>query len=91
MIYVLAIAGLLVGIVIGALAGPRKSKVALAVAQQRLADLAQQIAGEKIQTQTLRDSLADSERNLAAARTQFAAAERNLVEQRGLISHAEEQ
>ncbi|MGD0140015.1 MAG: DNA recombination protein RmuC [Tepidisphaeraceae bacterium] len=91
MIYVLAIAGLLVGIVIGALAGPRKSKVALAVAQQRLADLAQQIAGEKIQTQTLRDSLADSERNLAAARTQFAAAERNLVEQRELISHAQEQ
>jgi DNA recombination protein RmuC len=91
MIYVLAIAGLLVGIVIGALAGPRKSKVALAVAQQRLADLAQQLAGEKIQTQTLRDSLADSERNLAAARTQFAAAERNLVEQRELISHAQEQ
>ncbi|MGD0390428.1 MAG: DNA recombination protein RmuC [Tepidisphaeraceae bacterium] len=91
MIYVLAIAGLLVGIVIGALAGSRKSKVALAVAEQRLADFAQQLAGEKIQTQTLRDSLADSERNLAAARTQFAAAQRNLVEQRELISHAQEQ
>ncbi|MGD0769320.1 MAG: DNA recombination protein RmuC [Tepidisphaeraceae bacterium] len=91
MIYVLGIAGLLVGIVIGALAGSRKSKVALAVAQQRLADLAQQLAGGQIQTQSLRDSLADSERNLAAARTQFAAAERNLVEQRELISHAQEQ
>ena len=91
MIYVLAIAGLLVGIVIGALAGPRKSKVALAVAQQRLADLAQQLAGEQSQIQSLRDSLADSERNLAAARTQFAAAERNLLEQRQLISHAQEQ
>jgi len=91
MIYVLAIAGLLVGIVIGALAGSRKSKIASAVAQQRLADLAQQLAAEKIQTQTLRDSLADSERNLAAARTQFAAAERNLLEQRQLISHAQEQ
>jgi DNA recombination protein RmuC len=91
MIYVLGIAGLLLGIVIGALAASRKSKVALAVAQQRLADLAQQLAGEQIQTQSLRDSLADSERNLAAARTQFAAAERNLVDQRELISHAQEQ
>jgi DNA recombination protein RmuC len=92
MIYALVgIAGLLLGIVIGALAGSRKSKVALAVAQQRLADLAQQLAAEKVQTQSLRDSLADSERNLAAARTQFAAAERNLVEQRELIGQAQEQ
>jgi DNA recombination protein RmuC len=91
MIYVLGITGLLLGIVIGALAGSRKSKVALAVAQQRLADLAQQLAGEQSQIQSLRDSLADSERNLAAARTQFAAAERNLLEQRQLISHAQEQ
>ena len=91
MIYLLGIAGLILGGVIGALAGSRKLKVGAALAEQRAADLAAQLAAEKLQTQSLRDSLAESERNLAAARTQFTAAEQNLLEQRGLIGHAQEQ
>jgi len=91
MIYVLAIAGLILGGAIGALAFSRKAKVALAVAQQRLVDFTQQLDAEKAQTQTLRDSLAQSERNLAAAHAEVAAAERNLTEQRQLIVDAQEQ
>jgi len=91
MIYILGLAGLLIGGVIGALAGSRKSKVALAVAEQRLADGAQQLAAEKIQTQALRDSLAESDRNLTAARTQFAAAQQNLLDQRNLLDGAQQQ
>src|ERR1700722_2717518 len=91
MIYLLGIAGLILGGVIGALAGSRKLKVGAALAEQRAADLAAQLAAEKSQTQSLRDSLAESERNLAAARTQFTAAEQNLLEQRGLIGHAQDQ
>jgi DNA recombination protein RmuC len=91
MIYLLGLAGLFIGGVIGALAGSRKSKVALAVAEQRLADGAQQLAAEKIQTQALRDSLAESDRNLASARTQFAAAQQNLLDQRNLLDGAQQQ
>jgi len=91
MMIVLGIAGLILGGLIGALAGSRKSKVALAVAEQRAGDFSQQLASEKSQTQMLRDSLSQSDRNLAAARTQLVAAEQNLLEQRGLIAHAQEQ
>ena len=91
MIYIVGIVALLVGIAVGVLWGSRHGKVALAVSQQRNADLAQQLDAERAQTQGLRDGLADSERNLAATRTQFAAAERNLLEQRQLISQAQEQ
>jgi len=91
MIYILAIAGLILGTAIGALAFSRKAKVALAVAQQRIVDFTQQLDAEKAQTVALRDSLAQSERNLAAAHAEVAAAERNLTEQRQLISDAQEQ
>jgi DNA recombination protein RmuC len=91
MIYVLGIAGLLAGIVIGALAGSRKSKVTSAVAEQRLADVTRQLDAEKLQIQTLRDSLADSDRNLAVARTQIIAAEKNLLDQRNLLDGAQQQ
>ncbi len=91
MIYLLGIAGLLIGIVIGALAASRKSKVALAVAEQRLSDIAGQLDAEKLQIQTLRDSLAESDRNLAIARTQIIAAEKNLLDQRTLLDSAQHQ
>ena len=70
MIYVLGIAGLLAwhhhrGA--GGFTPDRGSP--LAVAEQRLADAAQQLAAEKTQTQSLRDSLAESDRNLATVRT----------------------
>jgi len=91
MIYILAIAGLILGTAIGALAFSRKAKVALAVAQQRIVDFTQQLDAEKAQTVALRDSLAQSERNLAAAHAEVAAAERNLTEQRQLIADAQEQ
>jgi DNA recombination protein RmuC len=91
MIYVLALAALALGILIGALFGSRKSKIAAAVAQQRLADLAPQLDAEKLQTQSFRDSLAQSEQNLAAVRVQFTAAQQNLIEQRNLLQTAQEQ
>jgi DNA recombination protein RmuC len=91
MIYVFAIAGLFLGTSIGAMAFSRKAKVAIAVAQQRIADFTQQLDAEKAQTQTLRDSLAQSERNLASAHAEVFAAERNLTEQRRLITDAQEQ
>jgi DNA recombination protein RmuC len=91
MIYAVAIAGLLVGGLVAALAVSRKLKVGLAVAEQRAADLDQHLAAEKIQIQSLRDSLAQTDRDLTTARTQLAAADKNLLEQRELISHAQEQ
>jgi DNA recombination protein RmuC len=62
-----------------------------ALANQRQSDLTQQLAGEKSQTQSLRDSLCESQRDLAAARTQFAAAQCNLLEQRKLLEDAQQQ
>ena len=91
MIYLLGIAGLLIGIVIGALASSRKSKVALAVAEQRLTDVTRQLDAEKFQIQSSRDSLAESDRNLAVARTQIIAAEKNLLDQRNLLDGAQHQ
>jgi DNA recombination protein RmuC len=91
---VLLIVGLLAGIAIGLLLGlwaSRRSRLAAALSEQRQSDLTQQLSAEKSQTQSLRDSLADSERNLAAARTQFAATQQNLLEQRQLLTHAQEQ
>jgi DNA recombination protein RmuC len=95
MLFAASIIGLFIGIAFGVLLGislaSRRSQVALALAEQRQADLAQQIAAERAQTQSLRDALAESERNLAAARTQFVAAQQNILEQRQLLGHAQEQ
>lgn len=91
MIYVLAIAGFIVGTAIGAMLFSRKLKVGLAVAEQRLTDLMEQLGAERAQIQSLRDSLGQSDRDLAGARTQLSAAEKNLVEQRDLLGHAQEQ
>jgi DNA recombination protein RmuC len=91
MIYAIGFAALVFGIAIGALLVSRKSKIALAVAEQRLADLAPQLLAEKTQTQSLRDSLAQSEQNLATLRAQFAGAQQNLLEQKNLLQTAQEQ
>jgi DNA recombination protein RmuC len=91
MIYILAATALVLGFAIGSLLVGRKSKIALAVAEQRLADLAPQLESEKAQTQALRDSLGQSEQNLAALRVQFSAAQQNLLEQKSLLQMAQEQ
>jgi DNA recombination protein RmuC len=91
MSYILAGIALVLGFAIGSLLVGRKSKIALAVAEQRLADLSPQLEAEKTQTQSLRDSLAQSEQNLAALRVQFSAAQQNLVEQKNLLQTAQEQ
>ena len=95
MLSVAVIVGLVIGIAVGvplALSlASRRSQVALALAEQRLSDLTQQLSAEKSQTQSLRDALAQSERDLAAARTQFAAAQQNLLEQRDLLGQAQVQ
>ncbi|MGD0464161.1 MAG: DNA recombination protein RmuC [Tepidisphaeraceae bacterium] len=91
MLLAASIAGLVIGIAIGALLGISLASRRWQVAEQRLADLAQQIAAEKAQTQGLRDTLAQSERDLATAKTQFAAGQQNLLEQRQLLEQAQEQ
>lgn len=91
MIYAIGFAALIVGMAIGVLIASRTSKIALAVAEQRLTDLSPQLAAEKTQTQSLRDSLAQSEQNLAALRAQFASAQQNLLEQKNLLQTAQEQ
>jgi DNA recombination protein RmuC len=95
MIYVLSIAAMVLGGVFGGVIGSlvvsRKSKVALALAEQRADEVSRQLDTEKTLSQSLRQALADSERNLATAQAQFAAAEKNLADQRDLLSHAQEQ
>jgi DNA recombination protein RmuC len=93
---------LIVGAIIGGLAAwllsDRKSRLALgalqtqeALASQRGADLLQQLDAEKAQTQSLRDTLAQAQGDLAAARTQFQAAQQNLLEQRKSLDDAQVQ
>jgi DNA recombination protein RmuC len=91
MLLAASIAGLVIGIAIGVLLGISQASRRWQVAEQRLADLAQQIAAEKTQTQSLRDALAQSERDLATAQTQFAAGQQNLLEQRQLLEQAQDQ
>ena len=91
MFYALAIFALVLGAIIGALFGSRKIRIAIAVAEQRLADLGQQLVAEKAQVQSLRDSLAQAEQSVAAQRAQLASAEQNLLDQRNLLQSAQEQ
>jgi DNA recombination protein RmuC len=91
MLLVASVAGFVIGIAIGALLGISLASRRGQVAEQRQADLAGQIAEEKAQTQGLRDALSQSERDLATAKTQFAAGQQNLLEQRQLLDAAQEQ
>lgn len=98
----LAIGGLIIGVAGGACVGwllaHRKAQALIAnlqtsaaLANQRQTDFAQQLTDERTQTQSLRDALSESERSLAAARAHFAAAERNILEQRKLLEDAQQQ
>ncbi len=91
MLLAASIAGLVIGIALGVLLGMSQASRRWQVAEQRLADLTQQLSAEKVQTQSLRDALAQSERELATAQTQFAAGQQNLLEQRQLLEQAQEQ
>lgn len=95
MIYSIAFGGIILGLAVGAwlgiLCGSRRQKIDLAVSQQRQTDLLQQLDSEKAQTLGLRDSLAESDRNLAGLRAQFVAAQQNLLEQRNLLEDAQRQ
>ncbi len=90
-IIIALLAGVVAGSLMGIMLASRRRQLALALSEQRQSDLTQQLSAEKGQTQSLRDTLAQSERDLAAARTQFAAAQQNLLEQRNLLGHAQEQ
>jgi DNA recombination protein RmuC len=92
----------LISAIIGGLAGwlivDRRLRSALAalrtdvaVAGQRCSDLSAQLDGEKSQTQSLRESLARAQGELAAAGAQFQAAQQNLLEQRRLLDEAQGQ
>jgi DNA recombination protein RmuC len=95
MIYAIAAATLILGIaggiLIGINLGSRRQKIDLAVSQQRQSDLTQQLDVEKTQTQSLRENLAESDRNLASLRAQFTSAQQNLLEQRKLLEDAQHQ
>jgi DNA recombination protein RmuC len=91
MLLAAGIAGLLIGIAIGVLFGVLLGSRRGQVAEELRADLAKQVAAEKSQSQSLRDALAQSERELATAKTQFAAGQQNLIEQRQLLELAQEQ
>ncbi|MDP9173585.1 MAG: DNA recombination protein RmuC [Planctomycetota bacterium] len=102
MLFIWLFLGLLAGLAIGAVAmglvGGREFRQQIAdlqtttaLADQRQGDLAQQLSAEKIQTQTLRDSLSASQRDLASACAQFDGARQNLLEQRKLLDEAQSQ
>jgi DNA recombination protein RmuC len=61
-----------------------------ALAEQRAADQSNQLAAEKLQTDALRQLLADESRNATELSTQLAAAQQNLAGQRDLLRDAQD-
>ncbi|HSU69578.1 MAG TPA: hypothetical protein VLJ39_22025, partial [Tepidisphaeraceae bacterium] len=61
----------------------------LALAEQRAADAARQLAAERQQTESLRAQIAQTQQEAAALAAQLRSAEQNLVEQRRLLDDAQ--
>jgi len=95
MLGLVAIAGLIVGALIGFLLGDRRGRAGhsqlrtdLAVAAQRHADAAGQLNSEKQIAQSLREQLGQSQAGQAALAAQVEAARVNLLEQKKLLDDA---
>src|SRR5215472_17096173 len=96
--YMLALAALLVGSVIGYLLAERRGRAgvvelraAVAAAEQRCAGLASQFDNQSTELTDLRAQLLIAERDAAGLSAQLDAARQNLLEQRGLLDDANEQ
>jgi DNA recombination protein RmuC len=96
--YVLALAALLVGAVVGYLLAERRGRsgvgelrATVAAAEQRCAGLASQLDNQSSEMTDLRAQLSRTERDAAALSAQLDAARQNLLEQRKLLDDANEQ
>lgn len=88
---ILLLIGCAVGAAVGYLWADRKTRVALAAAEQRCADLSARLEKDAATTDLLRQQLSAADKSAAALSAQLASAQENIAEQRKLLDDAHEQ